>query len=79
MESAEGNLAAAATNFERVRDTWAQVRPAVRTHAEDVVARGLDQLIAEQQAALWARNPAWLAASAGAARQMIDDLQQLSY
>jgi len=79
MESAEGNLTAASRNFERLRGTWGQVRPTVRTRAGDVVVQGVDQLLAEQQVALQAGNPSWLASSARDTLQMINDLQQLTY
>ncbi len=47
--------------------------------AGDVVARGFDQLIVEQQAAIQARNLPRLASGAQIALEMINDMQQLSY
>lgn len=79
VASTEGNLAAASTNLDRIRNTWGQVRATVFTHTGDVVVQGFDQLIAEQHAAIQANNPSRLAAGARSALQMINDMQQLNY
>lgn len=79
VQATEGDLAAASANLDNIRIAWDRVRPAVLIRTGDVVVRGFDQLIVEQQAAIQARNLPRLASGAKSALQMINDMQQLNY
>ena len=79
LDAADGDLADIATNLSRVRSMWDRVRPTILANAGDTVVNGFDQLIAEQDAALQARDRARLTSSAEAALQMINQMQELHY
>lgn len=79
IQATEGDLVAASTSLDNVRGAWGRARTAVVVRAGDVVARGFDELIAEQQAAIQARNLPRLASGAQVALNMINDMQQLNY
>ncbi len=79
IQATEGDLTAASASLDNVRSAWSRARTAVRTRAGDAVAQGFDQLIAEQQAAIQARNLPRLASGAQIALEMINDMQQLNY
>jgi hypothetical protein len=79
LDAADGDLADVSTNLSRVRSTWDRVRPAILANAGDTVVNGFDQLIAEQEAALQARNRAALTSSAETALRMINQMQELHY
>lgn len=79
IQATEGDLAAASANLENIRIAWDRARPTVRDRTSDVVVQGFDQLIAEQRAAIQARNLPRLASGAKDALRMINDMQQLEY
>jgi hypothetical protein len=79
VEATDGDLAAATRHLEDVRVAWSRVRPTVLIRTQDVVVRGFDQLIDEQNEAIQARNLPRLASGARTALQMINDMQQLNY
>jgi len=79
VEATDGDLAAASRHLQDVRVAWNRVRPAVLIRTQDVVVRGFDQLIDEQNEAIQARNLPRLASGARTALQMINDMQQLNY
>jgi hypothetical protein len=79
IHATDGNLPAASTTLDNVRVAWDRARPAVLDRTEDVVVQGFDRLIAEQQAAIQARNLPRLASGARDALRMLNDMQQLEY
>ncbi len=79
LDSTGGDLDRAFVTLTRVRHAWSRVRPTISSHVGDQVANGFDQHIADQQAALDAKDSGRLASTAKQALTMIDQMERLYY
>ncbi len=79
LDSTDGDLNRAFVTLTRVRHAWSRVRPTISSHVGDRVVSEFDQHIADQQAALDAKDGGRLASTAKQALTMIDQMERLYY
>ncbi len=79
LDAAEGKIDSAAATLDQARDAWARVRLTVEANSSPSAVAALDEMLADQQVALDARNGETLGIYARRSIDLIREMEGLSY